>query len=374
MPIHSCRITDFRNIPSVELNPSTQGLNILSGENGSGKTNLLEALYYLSVAKSFRQASSRCLIRHGEREFALFADVTNQHARQTEIHRRIGMQRATIGGFKLRVGDVSLTSMTELAYLLPMRVIHSQSHHFFELGPVFRRKYLDWGLFYHHKTFLGCWQHYMRMLKQRNAALRQQRPRHEIEIWTAELLRYGLEFDALRRQYVADLAPLIINLAQELLSIESLQISYEPGFESKDNFAMSLKQTYVEDRRLGYTQLGPHKADITIAHQGRPVKHTLSRGQQKLLICAMIIAQGQLLTIQNELAPIYLVDDLPAELDKNSRKKLLTVLSKQGTQIFMTAIEDKAIREEIDLLVYRKPVKVFHVEHGRVRDISSSSN
>jgi len=351
------------------LNPSTKGLNILSGENGSGKTNLLEALYYLSVAKSFRQASARCLIRHNEREFALFADVTDQHVREIEMHTRIGMQRGTTGGLRLRLGDVSPSGMTELAYLLPMRVIHSQSHHFFELGPVFRRKYLDWGLFYHHKAFLGCWQHYMRMLRQRNAALRQQRSHHEIAIWTAELLRYGLEFDALRRQYVADLTPLVVNLAQELLSIESLQITYEAGWQSAEDLAMSLKQAYVEDRRLGYTQYGPHKADITITHQDMPVKHTLSRGQQKLLICAMIIAQGQLLANQNELAPIYLIDDLPAELDKHSRRKLLTVLSKQDTQIFMTAIEGKTIREEIDLLIYKKPVKVFHVEHGRVNEI-----
>jgi DNA replication and repair protein RecF len=366
MAIFSLKVTQFRNLSLLNFSPTTDGLNIISGQNGSGKTNLLEAIYYLSLAKSFRHASVRHLVHYTKSEFSLFAQVLSlgETAKDRTIT-TLGMQKGLNSGIRLRLGERTLSSITELAFFLPVQVIYSQSHHFFELGPVFRRKYLDWGLFYQQPAFLSCWHHFMKMLRQRNAALRKRCSKQEIECWTHELLHHAQVFDHFRRNYVSSIEPYIIEFAQTLLPDLPIQISYDPGWNQQQDLSEALAQSYSEDYRLGYTQFGPHRADLIVNIQQTTVKHILSRGQQKLLICAMILAQGKFLVEQTKKCPIYLIDDLPAELDRQSRQKLLASLSEQSAQVFITAIESQAITE---VASHATPIKVFHVEHGQVSE------
>ena len=272
------------------------------------------------------------------------------------------------GETRLRMAEKDVSSIAELAYFLPIRVINSQSHQLFESGPVFRRKYLDWGLFYQSEQFLVCWKHFERVLKQRNAALRDKRSKQEVDTWTSELIQYGLEFNHMRVEYIEKLIPCIEQMTRELLSISHLGITYYPGWDKKCDYASILANSYHHDLRSGFTQLGPHRADFEVTIDQVPVKHFLSRGQQKLLICAMILAQGTLLTGQANKGLIYLVDDLPSELDFQSKQKLISLLSLQQAQVFITAIEHKEVCgfvSEKD----RVPLKVFHVEHGGVASL-----
>lgn len=361
MTIVSLRITNFRNLAAVELAPCRQGLNIISGENGSGKTSLLEAIHYLALGRSFRSSTSSRLIRHTTDKFSIFSQIINELQRSISI----GVERDTSGLSKLRVEEKEASSVIELAAYLPIRLINSQSHHLFESGPMFRRKYLDWGLFYQSEHFLPCWKQFERILKQRNTILREKRPKNELNVWTDALVAKGLELDALRREYVSSLSPLIAEITQELLSVTGLECHYQSGWGEGSDFATVLSQSYLEELRAGHTQYGPHRADLSITLEGTPVKHFLSRGQQKLLICAMMIAQGRLLAEQAKKGLIYLVDDLPAELDLQSRQKLISLLLRQQTQVFITAIENNTvcdlISDNTNVLV-----KMFHVEHGNV--------
>lgn len=372
MAIASLHITNFRNLVTVELIPCSAGLNIICGNNGSGKTSLLEAIYYLGLGRSFRSSTATRLIRQETDKFSMFSQVVSD----TQRHIPIGVEREASGLTRLRIAEKDASSITELAAYLPIRLINSQSHHLFESGPVFRRKFLDWGLFYQTESFLSCWRQFERVLKQRNAILKERRSKNELNAWTDELIRYGLELDALRREYVVALTPLIAEMANELLNITNLEVKYLPGWNESTDYATVLANSYVEEMRFGHTQYGPHRADLEVTQNGIPVKHFLSRGQQKLLICAMIIAQGKLLARQANKGLIYLVDDLPSELDLMSRQKLISLLSKQQTQIFITAIESNTIcdffGDKPDV-----PMKVFHVEHGSVAtvpaDLSSLS-
>jgi DNA replication and repair protein RecF len=369
MTINSLRITNFRNLSSMNLIPCPTGLNVIWGENGSGKTNLLEAIYYLGIGKSFRHSKPRCLIKQSQDEFSLFARIMNKNEEGGDTYTTIGMQRRLTGSLRLHIADNTFATISQLAYILPIRVIHSQSHYFFELGSIFRRKYLDWGLFYQCQSFLSCWHHYMQMLRQRNAALRHQCVKKEVDAWTKELVKYGSEFDKLRRDYLNHLIPIILNIAQELLPTVTIQITYHPGWDHELDFASALACVYSKECHLGYTYYGPHRADMEITTQGVPIQHVLSRGQQKLLICAMILAQGILLAKQTTKAPVYLVDDLPAELDRHSKTKLLALLSKQNTQVFITAIESQPLGNVITNLLSEISLKMFHVEHGRLLNI-----
>lgn len=364
MTITSLQISNFRNLTSVHLSPAPQGLNIISGENGSGKTSLLEAIFYLGHGKSFRSSLANRMIKHETDKFSVFSQVVTEMERMIPL----GVEREHSGAARLRIGEKDATSMAQLAEYLPIRIINSQSHQLLEAGPVFRRKYLDWGLFYYNSDFISCWRHYERALKQRNTILRDKRSRSELEPWTNELIKYGLELDQLRKAYIAALLPHIHTFSQALLSFSSIEIAYQSGWSDNSDYAAALQSSILDDYRIGHTQSGPHRADFELVSEGLELRHILSRGQQKLLICAMILAQGMMLAEQEKAGLIYLVDDLPSELDLSGRQKLVSLLSQQKSQIFITTIEKDAICE----LVLEKmdvPTKVFHVEHGSVIEL-----
>lgn len=364
MTITSLHINNFRNLTSVQIKPVHHGLNIITGNNGSGKTSILEAIFYLGHGKSFRSSIANRMINHHADKFSLYTQVLTSRDRIVPL----GVEREQSGAARLRIDENDVSSMAELASHLPIRMIHSQSHQLFEAGPAFRRKYLDWGLFYYDPSFMTCWRQYERVLKQRNSILRDKRSKSELETWTNELVKYGIELDKLRNSYIATLLPHICEFVMELLGISDLEMDYQNGWSRNSDFESVLRETTYEDYRVGHTQAGPHRADFDLLVNGLVLRHNLSRGQQKLLICAMILAQGKMLAEQDNAGLIYLVDDLPSELDVLSRQKLVSLFAKQKSQIFITAIEQDSIcgliRDEA-----AAPVKVFHVEHGNVADL-----
>lgn len=365
MSIAELRLQHFRNLTSAMLSPVTTGLNIISGQNGSGKTSLLEAIYFLSLGRSFRTSTANRLICFEAEKFALFAKINNQNQPVTHL----GVERDRTGNTRLRLAEKDVSNMAELAYFLPLNIINSQSHQLFESGPTYRRKYLDWGLFYQQEQFLICWRHYERALKQRNALLRYKHSLSELQAWTNELVTHGIQLHQMRERYLAELLPFLNETIKELLHLEDLRIHYQPGWNDSVDFGTILAHHQQDDLRIGYTQFGPHRADLTVQKNGVPLPHFLSRGQQKLLLCAMILAQGRLFARDTNKNLIYLLDDLPSELDLHSRQKLLHLLSQQNTQIFVTAIESQTICELLEPSPL--PLKVFHVEHGRVREMEN---
>ncbi|MBA3661310.1 MAG: DNA replication/repair protein RecF [Gammaproteobacteria bacterium] len=363
MTISLLRLNDFRNLAHAELAPAHHGLNILFGNNGSGKTSLLEAIHYLSTGKSFKTATATRLIKYASPKFSIFAHFEQTDTRQIPI----GVERETTGAARIRVAEEDVSSQVLLATLLPLRMINAQSHQLFESGPTFRRKYLDWGLFYAEESFFPCWRHYERALKQRNAVLRAGRTRGELDVWTEEMVKHGLLLNQQREQYTQSLGQALVHTVRALLQTDDIQLHYKQGWDQNKTLHQVLTHSTAMDFGVGYTQYGPHRADLEITMNGLSVKHFLSRGQQKLLICAMIIAQGKLLAQHTNKGMIYLIDDLPSELDTQNRQELMSLLATQQTQIFITAIESETICDAINT-PRCVPMKLFHVEHGQVAE------
>jgi DNA replication and repair protein RecF len=364
MAITSLQLIDFRNFAKTAIKPCLQGLNIISGNNGSGKTSILEAIHYLGHGRSFRSSTLSPLVRHEAEKFSLYSQLVTQSNRDICV----GAERATSGSSRFKVDDKDINGVTELAALMPIRVIDSHSHQLFEAGPAFRRKYLDWGLFYQSPAFFDIWRDFERSLKQRNSLLRDRRSKTEIDPWSMELVKHGLLLDAERRQYVAQLAPYLSEVASVLLPFESVELAYEPGWDDSTDLESIMVDSFYQDHRIGHTQHGPHRAELAVTLSGVLAKQILSRGQQKLLICAMILAQGIMLAKCVNKRLIYLIDDLPSELDAISRKKLINLLISQQTQVFITAIEYASICDFIDGNA-GVPVKVFHVEHDVIQEL-----
>ena len=354
-------VSDFRNLLSVKLEPVYQGINLFYGHNGSGKTSFLEAIYYLSLGRSFRSAKIDRIINNNSEKFSLFANSLTIHNQKISV----GIEREHNTDIKIRLAGKDIHSIAELASLSPILLINSHCHHFLDAGPVFRRKYLDWGAFYYTNDFLRLWREFQRALKQRNAALRSNTSKKELETWSNELIHRAILLHQFRKDYIHQLLPLLLETIAELVPLPGLEISYQSGWNESLDYQQALAQSLERDMQLGYTQLGPHRADLKVTVNGVPAKDILSRGQQKLFVCAMILTQGALLHRSANKRPIYLIDDLPSELDLMSRSKLMALLSKQEAQVFVTAVDREILK---DFLI-QSPFKVFHVEHGEISEV-----
>lgn len=361
MTIIRLDIADFRNIQNAKIEPVPAGFNIIYGDNGSGKTSLLESIYYLSLGRSFRSSNSGHIIRKSSEKFSIFSQILVSNQQYIPI----GIERLQSGGLNARLAGKDANSIAELATLLPVQLINSNCHNLLDSGPNFRRKYLDWGTFYHSNEFLRIWRQYRRVLKQRNAALAKRLSKKELQTWNNEMVQTALSLHQLRESYVQELLPILEQMISELLSVSELKLAYYPGWDASRNYQDLLDASIERDIQLGYTQFGPHRANFNVMVNHLPAKDILSRGQQKLFVCAMILAQGALLFRGQNKRPIYLVDDLPSELDHSSRTNLIALLSKQEAQIFVTAVE----REFFDSCLTTKSVKLFHVEHGNLTSI-----
>ena len=367
MALSELSIRDFRNLASIDLKPLTEGFNLLYGLNGSGKTSLLEAIYYLGHRRSFKSLSTEPLIRHSSELFSLFSTISDQFSASVPL----GIERAQSGSFRMRLKGEELSSVSELARFLPMRLINVHSHYLLEGSPSFRRQFLDWGIFYQNPQFQPLWFRFKRLLKQRNAALRERRPSKELSTWTKEFAEVALNFHHLRLHYLEQFLPLFQSILDEGLrsffDLSELSINYRPGWDLEQSYEEVLAANLFKDLERGHTHYGPHRADLSLKIKQLPAKELLSTGQQKLLVCGMILAQGALLAGLVNKPPIYLIDDLPAELDSQSRHWLISTLAKQQAQIFVTAVEQEAMSPMLAQIGC--PVKMFHVKQGEITEV-----
>jgi DNA replication and repair protein RecF len=363
MLITTLEITDFRNVQTATLHPASIGCNIIYGNNGSGKTSLLEAIHCLSLGRSFRGSTPLQIIRHEADQFTLFSELLNETQRSLSV----GLSRDRKGGLRWRLDKKEINISTDIVSLIPVLLMNAHSHHLLELGPNGRRKFLDRGLFYQFDHFMDYYKNFCRAIKQRNIALRASSRAYQpgLDSWTAVLIQQAQLMTALREQYIRIFAPFLKAVVYELLQINDFTIQYEPGWDADREYSQVLEDCLSSDREAGYTQYGPHRADFKMTIKGRSAKHCLSRGQQKLLVSALLLAQGQLLAREKERRALYLIDDLPSELDKYSRQRILTLLARQQAQVFVTAIEKETIQECVDPSISML-LKMFHVEHGIV--------
>jgi DNA replication and repair protein RecF len=186
----------------------------------------------------------------------------------------------------------------------------------------------------------------------------------QLEAWDTELIRAAIAVDMARSAYFTRLLPVFQNVYSTLggEAIKKLTLRYDPGWDSALDFASVLSSGLEADLRCGATQNGPHRADIKVQIDKTPAVEFLSRGQQKILVSSLKIAQARILADATGRQSIYLVDDLPSELDKGNRLAVLKMLTQLGGQLFVTSIDLDAITIDVDQI----EKAVFHVERGTI--------
>ncbi len=367
MTLKRLSVQNLRNLQAVEILPSPR-VNLLFGENGSGKTSVLEAINVLALGRSFRSHKHKPLINHQSNAFTVFGRVSSNSA---EVP--LGVERQANGQSSFKANGTQVGSIAELASYLPVQVINADTFLLLEGSPKVRRQFIDWLVFHVEPQFFLAWKGAQRCLKHRNSLLRRDRidPR-ELEVWDRELIGLSETIDRYREQCVLEFKATFLELLDSFVRIPGIDLSYFRGWDRERSLSEVMGAGFDRDLRQGHTHSGAHRADLRISVDGVPAGEVLSRGQQKLVVCALKIAQGFIYSKKTGGACVYLVDDLPAELDREHRAKLVDWLEALNTQVFITGVEQEALladwrdRPEI-------PKKVFHVEQGQVKAVVESS-
>lgn len=352
MTVFKLEVFDLRNIESATLVPSPR-LNFIVGPNASGKTSLLEALYLLGRARSFRTRETSRLIRFGQPALTVAGKTSAEAGGEIALGIRIGR-----GQREIHLAGKPVQSGAELLRALPVLVIHPAGIALLEGTPKLRRQFLDFGAFHEDPVYLEHWRRYGKALVQRNALLRAQRPR-ELPPWNQELARYGTIVAEARQRYAERLEPSFHRMGERFFQGRRFALRIQAGWDTDKELARVLEEEAAADLRCGYTQSGPHKGDFSISLDGRPARAYLSRGQMKLLVYALLLAQSRLM--EETRAGCVLIDDVASELDDDNRRTLLGVLRERQTQFFITATARTLIEESLD-----EHAVLFPMEQGRL--------
>jgi DNA replication and repair protein RecF len=353
MALERLTVEDFRCIDRAELDLDDR-CNLISGENASGKTSLLEALFFLGRGRSFRTSRNELLIRAGRPQLSVTGRV-----RELGTSQPVGM-RFGPGGIEARLASRPVRGLAELAQRLPIQAIDPEVHRLVEGGPQERRRFVDWGVFHVEPRFVEAWRRYQRALRQRNAALRAKHRRSVVRAWDPELVETGELVADQRRRYVERLESVVAAAGQRLLGLP-VEIALVRGWPAGRDLSDCLEQSFERDAERGMTHVGPHRADLTVKVHGQPARDRVSRGQQKLTAAALLLGQLRCDAELGSRVAVLLVDDPAAELDSGSLGRLLDEVLELPAQLVLTALDPG------HPVLARLPAGPrFHVEHGSV--------
>lgn len=359
MGLKELEIRRIRNITGLIISPAKQ-FNVIVGPNGSGKTSLLEGIHLLGLGRSFRTKHARKLIQEGTDDALVFGAVDTG-----ERVVAVGVSKSQSGETVIRAGGATLDSAARLAELIPLQLIGPNAHELIEGEPQLRRAFVDWGLFHVEHGYLDRWRQFRRLLQQRNAALKQQASASDVRHWDAGLVPVSEEITASRVRYIDGIGATFEAVYRRLIGSEpAVALTIRRGWPNDMGFGELLERNMESDRRMGFTTAGPHRAELRVSISGKDAVDVLSRGQKKLAVCALRLAQMAMLAGHQGKRCVVLVDDLPAELDVERRRALLRELRQVDAQCFITSTENGLID-----LSDMPETRVFHVEHGALRDV-----
>lgn len=325
MHIRQLKIKDVRNLSDIDISLDL-GVNAFIGDNGSGKTSLLEAIYLLHAAKSFRSFQIQPIISYGKTHSTVYANRSDG----ISVGVRKGLKET-----KIKINKEYKNSVSQLAEIFPMVLIYQDLFAILDEGPSVRRKILDWGVFHVEPTFNDLWKNYNRALKQRNFLLKKQSSSHDLAIWDKQLVQFGEALNQLREKYILRLVP-ALNHILSLFNLPIVKLNFLSGWKNGLSLEAILEKNLETDRRFKTTSQGPHRADINFLSEKGVVKSEFSRGQKKLFLCALKFAQASLL----DKKPIFLIDDLDAELDESAKKMLQNYIHELPGQIIITSLSE----------------------------------
>ncbi|MGV6809911.1 MAG: DNA replication/repair protein RecF [bacterium] len=383
LTVQHCRILE-----NAQLHLSPR-LNLIMGDNGSGKSSVLEALYLLARGRSFRthriaelithqQASIICSARLRQPTSKQIQDTSRQPSiiptaipdHRTDHTTLLGIEKSP-QHTTLRLNQQTVKNQADLTRQLPITLIHPEVVSLIVGSPALRRAFIDWLAFYLHDDFYPQWQRYQRILKQRNACLRSPTYDNSLPYWSQELAALQASLHTFRLTALSALQQSLAHYQPILWADVALDLQLQTGFpietDLHDQAALLTlyQQREAQDRKTGYTLYGAHRADLVIKINNVLAAKSASRGQLKMLSILLLLAQSHALSHTNKGKGIIAIDDLAAELDAQNRDRLLSVLWETGQQLWVTSTHQAFHTFNVSEIDHA----LFHVKQGVVEQV-----
>jgi DNA replication and repair protein RecF len=361
MIINKLSILNYKNISQVEVECSVK-TNCFFGNNGMGKTNLLDAIYYLSFCKSHIHAPDSRLIRKGE-DFCILQGIYDYNGKEEDIF--CSIQRNQRKQFKRNRKEYE--RLSEHIGLLPLVMVSPADSDLIRGGSDERRRFVDMIISQRDKSYLNALIQYNKALMQRNVLLREQRNDTSLyEVFEMQMATYGQQIYEQRKMFINALGP-VFNEYHHLIcdSGETVGLSYVSRL-SEDDFMNMLKESRAKDRLLGYSSVGVHKDDVVMTLDEQLMRHMGSQGQNKTFLIALKLAQFSYMSSRGMTKPILLLDDIFDKLDAERVEKITALVSGDHFgQIFITDTNRKYLDYILEAI--GQDYALFKVEHGNVR-------
>lgn len=366
-------VNKFRNIETVNIEPS-RTLNFLYGENGAGKSSLLEAISFISRGKSFRTNLFRKVIKHDCEALILYACVQNNELNLDKL----GIEKTRTGEGRIRVNDKTVHMSSELAKSLPVLVLNNISFELLVSEAKTRRKFFDWLVFHVKHSFAEDWKNYNRLIKQRNILLRRDKISYsEIRPWDKQLAQLAVRIIKARNACLEIFIPVLKSYLNQcefeekstltLQLIDGLKDIGKSGSDEERELEVeqALELNFDNDVSRGFTTIGPHRSDLKVCVDKAAAGDILSRGQQKIVITALNFAQAQVFSQVHKQSPVILFDDLNSELDSKHQLLVMNWIELLASQAFVTGTDKAQLERHAS---NQQEVKMFHVERGTVTE------
>ncbi len=368
MFLKKIRLENYRNYESIELEFNSRG-NLLFGKNGQGKTNLLEAIYYMSVFRSFRKGTSSDIVKWDSDDFQIagFFDTKNKIERCIEIRWKRGEAK------RVYFDNDNVERLAELIGNFPIVILSPESIEITQGMPAERRRFLDLLISQEDKRYLDDLTSYRKVLKQRNILLFSDPDRTTLDIWSEKLVEYGVRLQEKRAEVLGQLSGTVSRMYSRIShGNEELFVKYRPSVDPADDLKRSFEEDLVEssgeERRKKTTLVGPHRDEIRFFIDGRDARKYGSQGQHKSILMALKSAEIIYLKEEKGVDPVILLDDLFAMLDQKRIMAFLGIL-KEHDQFFITA--NAGLNPEVLLSeagFKKTEFSQYQVEGGRITD------
>ena len=350
----------FRNLKPHTLSLG-QGINIFYGQNAQGKTNLIEAVYFCAMGRSYRTHNYKELIHFEEKAAFIQAKVENERLKDT-LELFLGRDKKNIA-----INGITVKKLGELFGTFLVVIFSPEDLELVKAGPTIRRKLMDLNLCQLSPVYYHELARYYHVLKQRNNLLKHLKKDKNLAlaetlfIWNEQLAQHGSKIIGYRQKYVEDLNDIAHGLHGKLTGHkEALSLVYKP-YVSAPLFLEKLEKAYERDLYLGSTSVGIHKDDLGIFINGIETKNYGSQGQQRTASLAIKLSSIDYIYEKKQTYPILLLDDVLSELDKDRQSFLLGQIKNIQTLITCTGVEDVIINLPPD-----KDIQLYHVQDGTI--------
>ena len=334
MVVKSLTIKNFRNHPYLTFD-FQPGMNVITGENGAGKTNIVEAIYYLSLARSFRSVEDNELIQN-DKDHAEINAVTQEG----ELTRKIRIV-LTKDLKQVFINGKAISKLSELSKIMNVLVFDPRDVMLFRGSPKERRNFIDINLSKKSLYYLDYISRYNKVLKDRNELLKMDKIDPVLlEANTEMLIKLSGPIVSYRQTYVKDITDILIKITRALTGVEeNIEINYKPFVEYDEHFETKAKEAFKRaeenDFRRKVTTIGIHREDFSVSLNGKDIAIYGSQGENRMVALALKLSPYFLIEDKNK-RPVVVLDDVMSELDKNHRLNLIKFLKKLD-QVFITA-------------------------------------